>query len=338
MYTHTQHTDSLSAPTDSGNQRPLVSIVIPCYKQAHLLPEAIESVRAQTYPHYEIIVIDDGSPDDTYQVATSYPGVRCIRQANRGLAEARNTGIRESRGEFVVCLDADDRLLPAALAAGVRCFAAHPEAQLVFGRYRVMTADGEPSPTPSQLYQGNDYYRDLLVVNYIGMVAAVMYRRGVFDAVGGFRQCIAPAADYDLYLRIARHFPLNHHDEITAEYRVYEGSMSHNFGLMLKCTLLALKFQRPHFNGNDEHWQYYRKGLDFWRSYYGEMLYLDLMLRQDHLNSLPRTLRDVGYLLRYYPQAITVHGRNRLHKLAARLGLADHPLDIHRNQQPPIGE
>src|ERR671914_179204 len=93
----------------------LVSVVIPCYNQAHFLGEAIESVLAQNYPHFEVVVIDDGSTDNTSEVASRYPGVRCIRQENQGLAGARNTGIRHSSGSYLVFLDSDDRLLPDAL-------------------------------------------------------------------------------------------------------------------------------------------------------------------------------------------------------------------------------
>ena len=98
----------------------LVSVVIPCYNQAHFLGEAIESVLAQTYPHREIVVVDDGSPDNTREVASRYPGVRYVRQENQGLAAARNTGLRHSSGSYLVFLDADDRLLPEALEVGLR--------------------------------------------------------------------------------------------------------------------------------------------------------------------------------------------------------------------------
>src|SRR5215217_62523 len=109
---------SLGSPEKSERdepREPLVSVVIPCYNQAHFLKEAIESVLKQSYAHYEIVVVDDGSTDETSEVASSYEGVRLIRQENRGLAEARNTGIKHSEGDFLVFLDADDRLLPEAL-------------------------------------------------------------------------------------------------------------------------------------------------------------------------------------------------------------------------------
>ena len=102
-----------------GLKTPLVSVVIPCYNQAHFLGEAIESVLKQTYKHFEIVVVDDGSTDNTSEVARRYSGIRCIEQANQGLSAARNTGIRESKGEYLVFLDADDRLRPIALEAGL---------------------------------------------------------------------------------------------------------------------------------------------------------------------------------------------------------------------------
>src|ERR687898_3616338 len=105
---------------------PLVSVVIPCYNQARFLGEAIESVLAQSYPHFEVIVVDDGSTDNTSEVAASYAGVRYIRQENQGLAGARNAGIRRSRGSYLVFLDADDRLLADALEAGLASLEEHP--------------------------------------------------------------------------------------------------------------------------------------------------------------------------------------------------------------------
>src|SRR3712207_5573157 len=119
-----------------GDNTPLVSVVIPCYKQAHFLGEAIESVLAQSYPHFEVVVVDDGSTDNTSEVAARYPGVRCVRQDNQGLAAARNSGLAHSKGEYLLFLDADDRLLPHALEVGVERLEAHPECAFVSGRYR----------------------------------------------------------------------------------------------------------------------------------------------------------------------------------------------------------
>jgi len=108
----------------------LVSAIIPCYNQAHFLHEAIESVLAQSYPNFEIILVNDGSTDSTADVVRRYSPVRYVYQENAGLSSARNTGLKKSRGEYVVFLDADDRLLPEALQVGVDCCVSIPIAVL----------------------------------------------------------------------------------------------------------------------------------------------------------------------------------------------------------------
>ncbi|HWO47120.1 MAG TPA: glycosyltransferase family A protein, partial [Solirubrobacterales bacterium] len=128
----------------AGEFAELVSVVIPCFGQSHFLGEAIESVLAQSYPHLEVLVVDDSSPDNASQVAARYPGVRCLRCANQGMAGARNFGIRNTSGDFLVFLDADDRLLPTAIGTGVGLLGEHPEAAAASGRFRRIAQDGTP--------------------------------------------------------------------------------------------------------------------------------------------------------------------------------------------------
>jgi glycosyltransferase involved in cell wall biosynthesis len=125
-----------------------VSVVIPCYGQAHFLREAIESVIAQNHPP-EIVVVDDGSPDNTAEVAARYPQVRYVRQQNKGLAEARSSGFRVATGDYLMFLDADDRLTPNAVAAHLKCFAEHPKAQLAVGDIDHIAEDGSYLHSPS---------------------------------------------------------------------------------------------------------------------------------------------------------------------------------------------
>lgn len=96
-----------------------VSVIIPCYKYAHYLPECIASVRNQTYKNIEIIVVSDGSPDNTVEVCETL-GVTCIEKENGGLSSARNIGIKFATGEYIMCLDADDKLVPGAIEEHVR--------------------------------------------------------------------------------------------------------------------------------------------------------------------------------------------------------------------------
>src|SRR5262245_33558236 len=112
----------------------VVTVVIPCYNQARYLGEAIESVRRQTHQDVEIIVVDDGSTDNTVEVAQSYEGVRAVSQRNQGQGAARNKGLEHATSAYIVFLDSDDRLLPRALEIALQCFDAHPECAFVTGR------------------------------------------------------------------------------------------------------------------------------------------------------------------------------------------------------------
>ncbi len=217
------------------NTAPLVSVIIPCYQQARYLAEAIESVRAQTYAHYEIIVIDDGSKDNTATVAAGYAGVQCIRQRNLGLPTARNVGLHASTGEFLVFLDADDRLLPTALATGVQGLLARPDCAFVYGFCDIIDHAGVRGPTLAHPVIEQNHYRALFERNYIWTPGAVMFRRAVFAQVGGFDQMLVSGCeDLDLYMRMTKHCAIQCHGQVTAEYRKHRASMSANAARMLR--------------------------------------------------------------------------------------------------------
>lgn len=207
----------------------LVSVIIPCYKQAHYLDQAIRSVLAQTYGRYEIIVVDDGSPDNTSVVAARYADVRCIRQPNLGLSAARNTGLRASKGEYVVFLDADDRLLPEALETGVKSLRAFPRCALVYGFCELIDHKGAPLPTPPQTVVKQNSYRALLEGNYIWTPGAAMFRRSIFSQLIGFDESlIMGCEDWDVYLRVAKASSIHCHGTVTLQYRKHRASMSSN--------------------------------------------------------------------------------------------------------------
>ena len=257
--------------------RDTVSVIIPCYKQASFLTDAIESVLAQTHPHIEVIVVDDGSPDDTSDVASRYPRVRCIRQENQGLSAARNTGVRESEGEFLVFLDADDRLTPKALESGVQHLRQCPSAAFVAGKHRTISIDGSPVPTMERPHIGRDHYVELLKANHIGCPATVMYRRTVFDDVHGFDSTVNAASDYDLYLRIARKFATSFHTDIVAEYRQHGDSMSNNPQLMSNHVARVLQSQLKEVSGNRRHEEACRTGIKFYQHLYRIQMIIDRM-------------------------------------------------------------
>jgi glycosyltransferase involved in cell wall biosynthesis len=248
---------------------PLVSVVIPCYDQAHFLSEAIESVLTQTYPHIELVVVDDGSNDNTVAVVNRYPGTRYFRQENQGLAAARNAGLRQTIGEYLVFLDSDDRLLPHALDAGLRCFRDNPACGFVYGHSRFIAFEGTPTRGTPPSAASNDFYLTLLRGLPILSPASVMYRREVFGDVGVFNVDLSPAADYDLYYRIASQFPVRCHGQTIVEYRKHGTSMSRDFARMLRFNLTALRLQRQHVKKDKFKREAYKAGIKFWKQQYG---------------------------------------------------------------------
>jgi glycosyltransferase involved in cell wall biosynthesis len=276
-----------------------VSVIIPCYNQCHFLHEAIKSVLKQTYNYFEIIVVNDGSTDNTAEVAACYPGLHYIRQNNQGLAAARNTGVLYSTGAYLVFLDADDRLLPIALECGVDYLSTHPQCAFVSGHYRRIAADGTVIPTCLEQRLGNehcfisgdykligpdesvlrtwpqrritsDHYTALLQRNYIAMHATVMYQRAVFDAVGGFDPALRACEDYEFYLRIARQFPIACHDHIIAEYRQHDSNMTQYSAFMLTWALAVLHSQWVHVAGNPVYEIAYKIGEKLWQYCYAK--------------------------------------------------------------------
>jgi glycosyltransferase involved in cell wall biosynthesis len=292
---------------DEGEKRrlgkALVSVIIPCYNQAHFLGEAIASVLVQSYPYFEVVVVDDGSTDHTSEVAARYSGVRYVRQSNQGLSAARNAGLRRSQGGYVVFLDADDRLLPGALEVGVQCLEAHLGCLFVSGRYRNIASDGSISRNqPLPLTIGTDPYAALLQENYIGMHATVMYRRAAFEFVGGFDPSLRACEDYDLYLRIAKNFPTHHHGVTVAEYRHHGANMSRNPALMLRTAIAVLRAQQLYVKSNKLYKEAYKTGMKFWKQHFGRPLAWAVIgcVRE---REWKWALWGLLLLVRYYPAA-----------------------------------
>jgi glycosyltransferase involved in cell wall biosynthesis len=284
----------------NAGDKPLVSVIIPCYNQAHFLGEAIESTLAQTYPHLEVVVVDDGSTDNIAAVVVRYPGVRCLRQENQGLSAARNTGLRHSIGERIVFLDADDRLMPNAVEVGLACLKDHPECAFVYGRSRFMAFDGSPFNGPPQPPVEGDYYLVLLRGCPIFATGSVMYRREIFELVGDFDPALSPAADYDLYYRIASQFPIRCHEKTIAEYRKHGMNMTRGSELMLRCNLAALRSQRKHVKRSQQSKDAYRTGLRFWKQAWGRRVVEEIRIAVVE-GEWKGAIKGMLTLLRYAP-------------------------------------
>lgn len=297
------------------NSEPLVTVIIPCYNQAHFLGEAIESVLAQNYRPVEIIVIDDGSPDNTAEVSARYEGVRYFRQENQGESSARNNGIRQSRGSYLVFLDADDRLLPDALEIGVKCLNAHPECALVFGRCRFIAGDSSPIPGIQKRYNEDDHYAAMLNYCPIPHPAEVMCRRLIFDSGVTFDASLSNCADYAFYLRVARDWPIYCHNQVVSEYRRHASNKSGDARKMLVCTVSALRLQWAHVKGDKQYEEAYRRGIRGAQYYWGHKLAVRVSADLRGQRRWPRLAVDALTLLRHYWK---VRVMNQVLKLARR--------------------
>src|SRR5215217_263451 len=297
------HDDPQNLQKEQPLDAALVSVVIPCYNQAHFLGEAIESVLAQSYPNFEVVVVDDGSMDNTSEVASRYPEVRYVRQDNQGLSAARNKGVSQSKGSYLVFLDADDRLLPQALEVGVRCLEAHPECAFASGKYRNIAADGSSLSTPEQPYIEKDHYMEILRCRYFTAVVTLIHRRAMFEAAGGFDTSWSHCEDTDLALRITRMFPVYYHGEVVAEVRLHGSSWSHNSAPMLRASVNVLRSQSKHVRGDKRLEEALRKGVRVHQDYYGGQLAYEARV---HLRKREwkQAMRDMLMLLRYYPRVV----------------------------------
>ena len=249
---------------------PLVSIVIPTYNHAHFLGEAIESARTQEGARTEILVVDDGSADDPAAVVRRYPSVKLIRQENAGLAAARNAGWRHAQGRYVVFLDADDRLLPGALAVNLASYTEHPRCGFVYGGYRFIDAEGRIRKEAAFNDIGADPFATFLRGNAIGMHAAAMYRREALEEAGGFDPALRACEDYDLYLRLSRLHPVAARPVCLAEYRMHGANMSRRTAFMLDWALAALRRAKPEAIRSPFHREAYAQGVRNWRRHYAE--------------------------------------------------------------------
>lgn len=214
--------------------QPLVSVIMPTYNRASLIGAAIESVLAQTYPHFELIVIDNFSDDDTERVVLAYAArdarVKYFKFANHGLvAASRNAGMRAAGGKYLAFLDSDDAWLPAKLARQVAFLESHPLVFLLYSRFHI-SKDGiitGVGPRRFALARGRAFKQLFLSDNVIGSLTVMMRREGL-GAPYLFRAepALYAVEDYDLWLRVARDHAIDYLDEPLAIHHRHDTNMT----------------------------------------------------------------------------------------------------------------
>ena len=197
-----------------------VSVIVPAYNSADYTVETVESILAQTYRDFELIVVDDGSTDNTREAMASFgEAITYIYKENGGACSARNLGISRSSGEFVACIDCDDLWVLDKLERSLERLEAEPELALVFTACYLIDKDGEITGKTNYKFKLSRPYVELLHENFITAPSVVM-RRACLDQVGAFDERIFIPADWDLWLRLARSFPIAYIDAPLSKYRM----------------------------------------------------------------------------------------------------------------------
>lgn len=238
----------------STDFKPLVSVIVPVYNTERYVAETVRSLLAQTYRELEIIIVIDGSTDGSLAICRRFddPRIRIVEQENRGLAGARNTGIRKARGELVGFLDSDDAWQPDKIECHVAHFASEPALGVSFSYSALMDAGGRPLGTFQKDGRDPSTFADFFVRNVMGNGSNAVLRKAVLDgddsdpesypAVHGFREELRRAEDYELWSRIASttRWKLACLPRPLVRYRINPGGLSAQLHLQRQYHFLAM--------------------------------------------------------------------------------------------------
>jgi glycosyltransferase involved in cell wall biosynthesis len=206
----------------------MISVIIPTYNGKKYIGEAINSVLCQTCTDYEIIVVDDGSTDNTKEIIdNNFPQVRYYYLPHRGVSRARNYGIQKARGEFIAFLDADDLWLPDKLEKQIGVFNADQELMLVFTEHRFFDTNGirEATFSKKERLMKGDVVKNIFLYSHVAL-PTVMVRKNVFQEIGYFEEDLNVAEDDNLWIRIALKFRIHLLDEVLVHCRMTVDSLS----------------------------------------------------------------------------------------------------------------
>jgi glycosyltransferase involved in cell wall biosynthesis len=219
----------------------LVSVIIPTFNHGRFLAEAIQSALNQERDEIDIVVVDDGSTDDSPAVAGSFGGrVRYIWQENTGLPGARNTGIRAARGEYLAFLDADDAWLPGFLPEVMARWGTSSAVGAVHTGFCCVDADGHPLPQRNLTTVADNQMYDRLLDGEFFIPSSVVARRACFERVGLFDEALRASEDWDMWLRVAREYRFCGISRPLVKYRIHSGNMSADPDYMLRYQLMVV--------------------------------------------------------------------------------------------------
>ncbi|MDJ1172689.1 glycosyltransferase family 2 protein [Roseofilum capinflatum] len=214
---------------------PKISVVIPAYNAMAYLPETLENLLQQTWQDFEVIVVNDGSSDDTPQWVAEVrdPRVKLVSQENQGLAGARNTGIAHAQGEYIAFLDADDLWEKTKLEKQLQSLEQNPNVGLVYTWVLLIDAQGKKTGRVFKSEAQGKVWQTLIEENIVGCGSVAMVRRECFETCGLFdRNLKSFVEDWDMWLRIASHYQFSVVPEPLVYYRQHANSASRNWSAM----------------------------------------------------------------------------------------------------------
>lgn len=231
---------------------PTVDIIVPAYNAAKFLPAALDSVEAQTFEDWRIVLVDDGSTDNTPEIVAPYierlgAKLKYIKQPNAGLPAARNTAIRNSDSEFLALLDSDDVWLPCRLAESLKYFDGRPDVGLAHGFIDRIDAEGSIIETFARTQKhGEGWIAPYIYTREVNLPCpTITFRRKAVEEVGLFDESMRATEDRDMWFRIALRYQVVTVPVVIAQYRVSPNAMTTDTDRMLRA---QLQFIEKHAN------------------------------------------------------------------------------------------
>jgi glycosyltransferase involved in cell wall biosynthesis len=223
---------------------PLISVIMPTYNRADLVGQAIDSVRQQDFEDWELIVVDDGSTDETPEILSAYGRsgkVHCVRQENAGQSVARNRGLQRAKGKWVAFLDSDNRWLPHKLSTQVNALKTMSDVDVLYGDIELIDEEGRfVSSQPERPRYSGIIWRQLLHSNCVNFNTSVV-RREKIEAVGRFDERLRRGEDYDLWLRLSANASFQYLPGVVAQYRVAGARVSDDYSGVFKSNLASVE-------------------------------------------------------------------------------------------------
>ena len=282
---------------------PIVSVIIPTYNGSKSISATIESVLNQTFKDFEIIVVDDGSTDDTTVVLKQYKNrIHYFRKSNGGPASARNLGLRNARGKYIAFLDHDDIWLPSKLTIQTECMENHSDVGLVYSDiYEEVEGKRSLSYYDNRIPRSGYVFKALFRENFIANVSALI-RRECFTRLGLLNESrnMITTDDYHMWLRLSLHYPIRYINQPLAIFRIHGHNLSSNVEVLVTNTLSCLEHICQQFPEETNQLGKLKRRRFSQLHYQLGKHYADRMRIRDSLKEISASIREDPTYLRCY--------------------------------------